>query len=59
MPVQSDQQRKYIYYLRNKYKTVSQAPEKDRWVFNSDFDEACSEHIETKRIERYRRLYKK
>jgi hypothetical protein len=37
MPSVSTKQRKYILYLRGKYKNKSNTPEKDKWVWNDDW----------------------
>ena len=37
MPAQSKQQLKYIYAMRNKYKTEKNAPKHMKWVFNKDW----------------------
>jgi len=37
MPSSSEKQRKYVYYLRNKYKSKSKAPEKYKWAFDDEW----------------------
>jgi len=34
MPSNSAQQRKYIFYLRGKYKNKTNTPEKLKWIWN-------------------------
>lgn len=37
MPARSQQQFKFIWALRNKYKSKKKAPKKWKWVFNRDW----------------------
>lgn len=39
MPAKSQQQLKFIYALRNKYKTKKKAPKKFKWVFDKEWTE--------------------
>lgn len=36
MPAKSEKQLKYIYYLKNKYKSKSKAPKKYKWAFDPE-----------------------
>ena len=38
MPSVSTKQRNYIFYLRGKYGSKSEAPEKYKWVFDKGWD---------------------
>lgn len=40
MPFKSDKQRKYIYYLRDKYGTKKNTPKKHQWVWNKDWEKS-------------------
>jgi len=46
MPAKSKQQFKYIWALRNKYKTKSRAPKKTKWAFKS----GCTSHVNYKKL---------
>ncbi len=35
MPFKSDKQRKYIYYLRDKYSIEKNTPKKYKWIWGS------------------------
>ncbi|MCK9476972.1 MAG: hypothetical protein M0R46_13675 [Candidatus Muirbacterium halophilum] len=37
MPAKSKQQLKYIYAMRNKYKTIDKAPKDMKWVFDDEW----------------------
>lgn len=37
MPAKSKKQLKYIYVMRNKYKSKKKAPKKMKWVFNDEW----------------------
>ena len=37
MPAKSQQQMKFIYSMRNKYKTKSKAPKDMKWVFDEEW----------------------
>lgn len=37
MPARSQQQLKYIYAMRNKYKTKRRAPKNMKWVFDKEW----------------------
>ena len=38
MPATSKSQHNYIYYLRGKYKTKSETPEKDKWIWDKGYE---------------------
>jgi hypothetical protein len=38
MPSSSTKQRNYIFYLRGKYKDKSSTPEKDKWIWDSEWE---------------------
>ena len=37
MPGSSEKQRKYVYFLKGKYKTKEDTPEKYKWVWNDEW----------------------
>ena len=39
MPSKTVKQRNYIFYLRGKYKTKEKTPEKDKWIWEADWNE--------------------
>jgi len=38
MPSASEKQRNYIFYLRNKFGSKEKTPEKDKWIWNSEWE---------------------
>jgi hypothetical protein len=38
MPSSSEKQRRYIFYLRGKYKTESDTPEDKKWIWDSGWE---------------------
>jgi transposase-like protein len=42
MPAKSKQQAKYIWVMRNKYKSKKKAPKNMKWVFNKDWTDDIS-----------------
>ena len=55
MPSSSIKQRNYVFYLRGKYKTKSDTPEKWKWVWNDEWL-TVKEH---KLLKRYIPLFEK
>lgn len=45
MPFKSDQQRKYVFFLRNKYKNKQDTPEEHKWIWKKEWTENLSEDI--------------
>jgi hypothetical protein len=39
MPAKSQQQMKFIFFLRNKYKNKKDAPDKYKWAFDPEWTE--------------------
>jgi hypothetical protein len=52
MPVKSKQQMKFIWALRNKYKSKSKAPKKWKWVFNKEWTDGVDYKSLPKKMER-------
>jgi hypothetical protein len=48
LPSKTEKQRNYIFFLRGKYKNKSNTPEKDRWIWNSEWETIEEQDLETK-----------
>lgn len=47
MPSETEKQRKFIYYLRGKYKNLDKTPEKFKWVWESGWDNLKEKSLKT------------
>jgi hypothetical protein len=45
MPSTSEKQRKYIFYLRGKYKTKTDTPESEKWIWDSGWNTVKEKYI--------------
>lgn len=52
MPSKTEKQRNYIFYLRGKYKSKDKTPDKDKWIWDSGW-----EQVEEQKMERYKRKF--
>ena len=45
MPSATEKQRNYIFYLRSKYKNKSDTPEKQKWIWDSGWEQVKEDNI--------------
>ena len=45
MPAETRKQQKYIYFLRGKYKTKSDTPEKFKWIWDEGYSQVKERYV--------------